>query len=195
MPDSLGPTMYSNRALIDQQRLQQKLGTIVRAKERKMVNVGSQIPFNLHNQVLPPEVNHTQSRPASGTPEYFTDTDEYAPGMYYQHPYRSPHARFTTSPSPEPYDYLSHPSRPRSPDGDSNSKTILNVRLVGFVDRRGRTMRRKEADVDADVASDSTPTAATFQRISQDTEPPAAAISPDKARLLESGAISLSWGD
>ncbi|KAF9002255.1 hypothetical protein BDQ17DRAFT_1425919 [Cyathus striatus] len=41
---------------VDHQKLQERLGGIVRAKEGKMVNVSSQIPFNLHNQAIPPEV-------------------------------------------------------------------------------------------------------------------------------------------
>ncbi|KAJ7172028.1 hypothetical protein C8R46DRAFT_136417 [Mycena filopes] len=36
----------------DHERIQERLVTIVRAKERKMVNVNSQIPFNLHNRVI-----------------------------------------------------------------------------------------------------------------------------------------------
>ncbi|KAF8076971.1 hypothetical protein FPV67DRAFT_1473408 [Lyophyllum atratum] len=191
IPDSLGPSMYSNTALIDQQRLQQKLGTIVRAKERKMVNVGSQIPFNLHNQLLPPEVNHTQSRSVSGALGYFDGTDEYGPGVYYPQPYPpDPYPRFTDSPGP--YDHLSHSSRSRSLDDHSHSKTILNVRLVGFVDRRGRTMRRKQPDVDFDLASENTPTVATFTQVPPDPETLTAA---HKVKLQESGAISLSWGD
>ncbi|KAJ7446657.1 hypothetical protein B0H11DRAFT_376443 [Mycena galericulata] len=32
--------------------IQERLITIVRAKERKMVNIDSQIPFNLHNRLI-----------------------------------------------------------------------------------------------------------------------------------------------
>ncbi|KAJ7766763.1 hypothetical protein B0H16DRAFT_1366864 [Mycena metata] len=46
--DATSPTVV----FTDQQSIQERLVTIVRAKERKMVNVNSQIPFNLHNRVI-----------------------------------------------------------------------------------------------------------------------------------------------
>ncbi|KAF5369721.1 hypothetical protein D9615_010156 [Tricholomella constricta] len=200
-----GPTTHSNPAMIDHQRLQQKFGTIVRAKERKMVNVGSRIPFNLHNQLLPPEPNHTLSRSASGTMHYFDATDDYGAGMYYAQPYPpAPYPRFTTSASPDPYDHTPHSSRSGSLErGANNTHSILNVRLVGFVDRRGRTPQRKRSDVgfDFDLGTENTPTLSSIHhaqaqaRAGSGTESPSAIASSDKAKLQGSGAISLSWGD
>ncbi|KAF8205676.1 hypothetical protein K438DRAFT_1818236 [Mycena galopus ATCC 62051] len=45
----------------DHQRIQERLVTIVRAKERKMVNVNSQIPFNLHNRAITPNPSLSRS--------------------------------------------------------------------------------------------------------------------------------------
>lgn len=126
-----------------------------------MVNVGSQIPFNLHNRVLPPEVNHTLSRSTSGTMDYFGTMDEYGAEVYSQ-PYRStPQPRFSASPGR--YKTLSPPSRSSSRERDPDAKTILNVKLVGYVDRRGRTAQRKQPDAAVDLESDSTPTHSTME--------------------------------
>ncbi|RDB20039.1 hypothetical protein Hypma_013102 [Hypsizygus marmoreus] len=196
IPDSLGPTMYSNPALIDQRKRQERLGTIVRAKERQMVNVASQIPFNLHNQVLLPEGHHTLSRTASGSMDFFNhDAEDYHRERYSSQPYRQPYPpqpypRYTTSTSPGPYE--GH-SRSGSPDRDSKPKTILNVRLVGFVDRRGRTMQRKKTDLDD--GADSTPTVSNIHQVSSGSPTPSGVASPAKLKLQDTGAISLSWGD
>ncbi|TRM55122.1 hypothetical protein BD626DRAFT_579532 [Schizophyllum amplum] len=42
-----------NVSSMDQQKVRDKLGIIVRAKEGRMVNVHAAIPFNLHNQARP----------------------------------------------------------------------------------------------------------------------------------------------
>ncbi|KAG5649661.1 hypothetical protein H0H81_002601, partial [Sphagnurus paluster] len=132
-----------------------------------MVNVGSRIPFNLHNQVIPPEVNHTLSRTASGTLQYFDATDEYGPGMFYPYPQPYPPAlypRFTTSSSPDSYDQLPHSARCID-EQDPNAKTILNVKLVGFVDRRGRTAR-SSSEPRLDLGTDNTPTLSNIKQLS-----------------------------
>ncbi|KAF9482104.1 hypothetical protein BDN70DRAFT_930365 [Pholiota conissans] len=47
---SLGlPTTYAD----EQQRMKERMGSIVRAKEGKMVNVNARLPFNLHNHPHP----------------------------------------------------------------------------------------------------------------------------------------------
>lgn len=38
--------------VVDHQKLKERLGTVVRSKEGKMVNVNAAFPFNLHNQTL-----------------------------------------------------------------------------------------------------------------------------------------------
>ncbi|EPQ56861.1 hypothetical protein GLOTRDRAFT_137359 [Gloeophyllum trabeum ATCC 11539] len=40
-------------AVVDPQKMKERLGTIVRSKEGKMVNVHAQAPFNVHNRALP----------------------------------------------------------------------------------------------------------------------------------------------
>ncbi|KAG6830424.1 hypothetical protein H0H87_008172 [Tephrocybe sp. NHM501043] len=152
-----------------------------------MVNVGSQIPFNLHNQTLPPEVNHSLSRNASDYLDYFDSNDDYGYGNartnHRQQPYPpDPYPRFTTSVSPER-------SSTRSKSIEREPPTpILNVRLVGAVDRRGRTMRRNPPDAVMDSgASESTPTQSKLPQLSN--------ASPDTFKLHEAGAISFSWGD
>nr|GAT50708.1 predicted protein [Mycena chlorophos] len=54
----------------DQQRMEERLLSIVRTKERKMVNVISQIPFNLHGRVITPNPSLSRSVSLStGRPE------------------------------------------------------------------------------------------------------------------------------
>ncbi|KAG5722976.1 hypothetical protein E4T56_gene4655, partial [Termitomyces sp. T112] len=159
IPDSLEPSMCSDPTLTNYYRIRLKLENIVRAKERKMVNVGSQIPFNLHNQVPAPKVDHSLSR-------FFDHLDSAGgcgEGIYYgQQPYPpTPYPHFTIKGSPDPY---SDRSRSRSKSMERQPPApILNVRLVDFVNRRGRTMRRNHSDIAVDsMASDSTPTAPTL---------------------------------
>ncbi|KAF9227167.1 hypothetical protein BS17DRAFT_450300 [Gyrodon lividus] len=52
--------------VIDHQRLKDRLGTVVRSKEGKMVNVNVQFPFNLHNQELGEHSSSQSSRNVSG---------------------------------------------------------------------------------------------------------------------------------
>ncbi|KAG6827432.1 hypothetical protein H0H92_011811 [Tricholoma furcatifolium] len=182
IPDDLSP-LYSDPALMSHHRLQQKLDTIVRAKERKMVNVVSQIPFNLHNQVLPPE-HHSLPRDPSGEFDNYDDGEGYFPRR--PHARRGPYHRFTTSASPDPYN---NGSRSSSPERQPPTP-ILNVRLVGYVDRRGRTMRRSGEG--AKSPSDGTPTC-TASNVDGQSPSPTALV--DKFKLHEVGAISMSWGD
>jgi hypothetical protein len=118
-----------------------------------MVNVASQIPFNLHNTVLPPSRSYgSVSRSTSGS------LDQHSPDHNYQIDY-SKHGidqhKFYTS-------AFDDRSRSRSPFsgpivGPSShtkrlsrtSTPILNVRLVGYTDNmtkvtksRGRTLSR-----------------------------------------------------
>ncbi|KAL1744759.1 hypothetical protein HDZ31DRAFT_74050 [Schizophyllum fasciatum] len=58
-----------NVSSADQQRIRDKLGVIVRAKEGRMVNVHAAIPFNLHNQARPSDPS--ASRSASGSARRF----------------------------------------------------------------------------------------------------------------------------
>ncbi|KAF8871946.1 hypothetical protein CPB84DRAFT_1899639 [Gymnopilus junonius] len=93
------PIIYGpDTVRIDHGKLQERLGHIVRAKEGKMVNVASHIPFNLHNQVIPPEP-HSISRSASGSMDT-REERQYNP-YYEYHSNRDseqqPRHKFTTS--------------------------------------------------------------------------------------------------
>lgn len=218
---------------MDQQRIQERLGTIVRAKEgyvahscltrhptkysvtRKMVNVGSKIPFNLHNQTLPPEVNHTISRSASGSLDpYNYPTEDYDQPTHHQHTYpTNSYPRFSISRSPGPYGDVLRSSR--SGSRERETKPILNIRLVGFVDRRGRARDRKpgqspgtDAENAATVSDISKSTGSTTTETDQHSIPVRYFIFfmfslpdhftqgiLDTFKLQETGAISLSWGD
>jgi hypothetical protein len=121
---------------------------------RKMVNIGSQIPFNLHNQVLPRERNHTISRSNSGSFDYYNQSGgDYGRPTQHQQPY----PRFSTSHSPGRYGDVATQSRSGSREREAKPKPILNIRLVGFVDRRGRSRQRKP-DTSLDVGSENTVT-------------------------------------
>jgi hypothetical protein len=53
---------------VDQDRLRERLGDIIKAKEGKMVNVNALLPFNLHNQRFPPSRSAQRfGRPSSGS--------------------------------------------------------------------------------------------------------------------------------
>ncbi|KAF6751022.1 hypothetical protein DFP72DRAFT_1048103 [Ephemerocybe angulata] len=102
IPPSIEPSIsYTDVAYLHQQRMQQRLGTIVRAKEGKMVNINSQIPFNLHNQPLPSD--HTISRSNSGSLSYSS----------HQNPHSNPHSAYTPTNPSHPQSHS--PYTPRRP--------------------------------------------------------------------------------
>lgn len=70
-----------NVVVIDHQKLKDRLGTIVRSKEGKMVNVNAQIPFNLHNQAI---MDPSSSRSASISTNHryeFPQNSQRYPGL------------------------------------------------------------------------------------------------------------------
>ncbi|KAF9463678.1 hypothetical protein BDZ94DRAFT_1258274 [Collybia nuda] len=203
IPDDLEPSMYSNQAFIDHQNIQRRLDTIVRAKEGKMVNVNSQIPFNLHNQVIPPENHHTISRSTSGSFDFYNHSNsDFSRPVQYQLPDPSnSYTRFSVSHS---YDDVAHASWSRSGSRergrDTKTNPILNVRLVGFVDRRGRSGQRT-SDSNLDVGSDGTvrtshmPSTRPGDSTGSDTLSSHALSLAAKLKQQESNALSMSWGD
>jgi hypothetical protein len=118
-----------------------------------MVNVNSQIPFNLHNQTVSPGINPSSSRSTSmSTNRYaFHDSTTNPVNQYRQNPY--PNVLITpvdSSPSSRP---SRQPSRSPSPFVGENDAVIyprnpiLNVRLVGASSgsgESGRTGRARE---------------------------------------------------
>ncbi|KAJ7074051.1 hypothetical protein C8F01DRAFT_1242326 [Mycena amicta] len=175
----------------DHQRLQERLVTIVRAKERKMVNVTSQIPFNLHNRVLTPHPSVSRSLSLStGRPEPIIPFDIREPLTVQltsgpstafdrararhsdsnSHSHSHSHSREAS---------LAHPSPPREP--------ILNVRLVnpqvgvGGSQRVGRP-RHRAGSSSRNTAMDTLSSAGSVSSHSP----------PDIKPLDE---ICWSWGD
>jgi hypothetical protein len=119
---------------------------ITRAFTRKMVNVGSQLPFNLHNQVIPePEAHDSISRSPSRSDVSGYYYDSYNTDYRHQnhHNGRRRGRGFTlrsrsASPSHTPSAVITDQPKPNP---------ILNVRWVGFtpkeVKNRGRQSERK----------------------------------------------------
>ncbi|KAJ7592938.1 hypothetical protein C8J56DRAFT_1161937 [Mycena floridula] len=163
-----------NVVVIDHQKLKAKLGTIVRSKEGKMVNVNAQIPFNLHNQTLSHTLDPSSSRSAS-LHRYEFPQGSQRPAIQSQ--------LFSSSRAPSVSSDLSalHDSR-RGSLAPSENETerrspILDIRLVksyGSIDttptptRTGRPRTRggddKGKSLEIDVPEDlegKTPTAAT----------------------------------
>ncbi|CAL1706076.1 unnamed protein product [Somion occarium] len=145
--------------IVDHQKLRERLGTIVRSKEGKMVNVNAMLPFNLHNRALHGQVEASSSRSArslSGqrSPAQTTVDLPEPPDPSLNSPY-SPTgdkddvpslqtSRSTTSLHPGDASYL-------PPDADPENgykRPILNARIVRGVGgfsvggRVGRSMTR-----------------------------------------------------
>ncbi|KAA1475099.1 hypothetical protein DENSPDRAFT_841832 [Dentipellis sp. KUC8613] len=55
---------------VDQDRMKERLGVIVRSKEGKMVNIHAPLPFNLHNKAL--RSHHAHARMPSPRPSFDT---------------------------------------------------------------------------------------------------------------------------
>ncbi|GBE80441.1 hypothetical protein SCP_0301560 [Sparassis crispa] len=116
--------------VVDQQKLKDRLGTIVRAKEGKMVNVNTPLPFNLHHKSFP-ETSRSASTSGQRGP---SDTEAASRS---REPSRSIEtSRSTSSLHPGDASYLppSEPAAVRRP--------ILNARLVRTAIRRGRSATR-----------------------------------------------------
>jgi hypothetical protein len=142
-----------------------------------MVNVSSRIPFNLHNQTalpdlwLSPDPDSSLSRSTSHSDLVQTLTQSHpydSSRIPYRHPLHpgNPYPCVVNSPSQSPRSL----SRAESPEREEIAATIatlarphpiLNVRLVGFEDQRGRTRERdhdRDRDRDRLVGSDRTVT-------------------------------------
>ncbi|KAI0358712.1 hypothetical protein OH77DRAFT_1209361 [Trametes cingulata] len=157
---------------VDHDRLKERLGTIVRSKEGKMVNVNQPLPFNLHGRhsharpdrslsanTTPPRAS-SSTAPTDPTPESSTAAaNSQNPRLPSYSPSREPSPSIQTSHStsslhPGDASYLPPEA---DPDG-GNRRPILNVRLVrgpggfsaggrpriGQTVARGRTGRPEE---------------------------------------------------
>ncbi|KAF9455729.1 hypothetical protein BDZ94DRAFT_1359451 [Collybia nuda] len=166
----------------DQRKFKQRLGSIVRDKEGKMVNVTSHLPFNLYNRTLAAQ-DPSSSRSTSTTRESQSQSPlTYQPrtrsGLQTTSTFpaqRSPSRKSSRSGSPRSSISSRRGRAIRSVDGQidneelSSQRPILNVRLVrgcGVVTagRRGRTRlkmgessqpepKEKDGDLDVDLRS------------------------------------------
>lgn len=117
---------------------------------RKMVDVASQFPFNLHNRVIPKTESHSSSRSTLDFVDpYYSDfyasrdiarfrkeRSKYHPGL----------GRLRSiSPSFHGFE-IGSSSRTRSPSPNAEQPTavrLLNIRLVGYTDTRTRGRARE----------------------------------------------------
>ncbi|KAH0828031.1 hypothetical protein J3R83DRAFT_3680 [Lanmaoa asiatica] len=203
--------------VIDHQKLKERLGSVVRSKEGKMVNVNAQFPFNLHNQDHPEGSSSRSSRNVSGG----TLPNSRAPSP-------SPHRPLHKSPS----------TASLHPDGEDvplylplvahSSASILNVRLVKSArstqSTRGRSQRSGDLNsrpqvVDSQLAPDDehTPRAhlpaeehspthvSPLSSLSCDRHEPCipspqklpveTPLYPENFDIHDAGAVARSWGD
>ncbi|KAJ7749509.1 hypothetical protein DFH07DRAFT_553374 [Mycena maculata] len=188
------------------QRIQERLVTIVRAKERKMVNVNSQIPFNLHNRVITP--NPSLSRSVSLSTGHLDHANVAPPSTADA---REPlTVQLRSPPSPLGSGRNASQSKSRSlslsrnnPDGEPPNP-ILNVRLVNtHVPQRVGRPRHPAFSSDSSEypkPSEIRPSDAgdpASQSVSVTDGPPATpvatAVPPSNIESLDE--ICLSWGD
>ncbi|KAJ6618901.1 hypothetical protein B0H10DRAFT_2028449 [Mycena sp. CBHHK59/15] len=203
--ESISPTVV----FTDHQRLQERLVTIVRAKERKMVNVNSQIPFNLHNRVIPSNPSLSRSVSLSnGHRDHYNASSTFSDA-------REPlTVQLRSPPSPlgsgrnASHSNSRSVSLARNTEGESLNP-ILNARLVNTVQsslpqRVGRPRHRAFSS----PSSAEHPTAAEFLSTETQTpEPPLVPVSDAPLQTLTASSavpdsnlesldqICLSWGD
>ncbi|KAJ7286349.1 hypothetical protein C8J57DRAFT_1287410 [Mycena rebaudengoi] len=213
IPSNLDSSTPPTAVFTDHQRMQERLITIVRAKERKMVNVNSQIPFNLHNRVITPNpslsrsvslsIGHRELRELTSTAPAFPDTREPLTVQL-----RSP-------PSPLGSAKNGHASRSQSrsislsrnySDEGPPTQPILNVRLVNATQptvpqRVGRPRHRAFGSPSSSEYSRALETRSTDLQDSQSvsiptpTERNPASSKPPDPKLDSLDQICLSWGD
>ncbi|PFH48980.1 hypothetical protein AMATHDRAFT_49069 [Amanita thiersii Skay4041] len=169
-----------------------------------MVNVASQIPFNLHNRVLPEEP-YANSRSAS-MDMYNSGYDD---GMDLRRRGRRQSSQLDRFPpltplASRPTSIYDHPlyTRPSSPDSFRETyrrEPVLNVKLVGYTPpSRGRSVHRSHGP-----ASPTTPEqgnlpsggSAASQSADSDGTILAHPVQSNQFRLQDPGLICTSWGD
>jgi len=193
----------SNVVSPDHRQFKERMGLIVRAKEGKMVNVASHIPFNLHNTVLPPSRSYgSVSRSTSGS------LDPHPHDHNYQIDYSKHDTRHQQNFYVSPLDDRSRSASPFSDPivGTSShskclsrtSTPILNVRLVGYTDDmtkpRGRTLSRSTdirnlthgtTRIEDEGVATTTTNAETCDGLTADSA----------FKLRDVGSITLNWNE
>ncbi|KAH6891587.1 hypothetical protein BKA70DRAFT_1119876 [Coprinopsis sp. MPI-PUGE-AT-0042] len=152
IPSDLDNPSYTDEPYLNT-KLRERLSTVVRSKEGKMVNLGSTVPFNLHNRTLLSD--RTVSRSASGSldvshrghfssEQYLDDTGGgrrygQATAMY------SPRYMESRSPSPSHDEESSRSSRFEPVAEQPKPTAPLGVKLVNYTGpttSRGRARER-----------------------------------------------------
>jgi len=192
----------ARHVIVDQQRMKERLGVIVRAKEGKMVNVNAPLPFNLNNNTAhrPPPPPHTQQQQPPQQHQMRLDRFRRRGG--------SPQPSFDM----ERQSVLSSASASASPSHETFEETarrpVLNVRIVrpGSTLARGRPITRDAAPAASDhqkqpeeaegsescAGGEQDGTAAAGASAAQ----AGAARSPTTPFTIENvGSLSQSWGD
>ncbi|EAU82580.1 hypothetical protein CC1G_12999 [Coprinopsis cinerea okayama7 len=204
IPPNFEQNTYTD-SFLDNQKIQERLGTIVRAKEGKMVNLGSHIPFNLHNRTLLPS-DRTISRSNSGSLDmmgrYQSSSEQHLDDVlsrrrYLQSSYGQHHLD-SRSPSPAHHDAdSSRSSRFRlTVTEQPRPSPILNVRLVGYnapTTSRGRT-RERTGHSNLSTTSPQPPSPTS---ITEPQQPPPQTIPKKKPVVVldDASSIVMSWGD
>jgi len=139
------PPKQPSSTVIDHQKLKERLGTIVRSKEGKMINVGTPLPFNLHNKALHARIDPSgsgSSRSRARSPSGSSGQRLTTPGD----PCLEVDGSTSRASSPQPPSSASIASlQPGDasylpPDERDNGKRpILNIRLAS--DASGRTRK------------------------------------------------------
>ncbi|KAF8967538.1 hypothetical protein BDZ97DRAFT_1803853 [Flammula alnicola] len=201
------PAIYPNVVLVDHQKLQERLGLIVRAKEGKMVNVASQIPFNLHNQVIPVENSkHSNSRSVSASED--KQYGQRQPYPSYGNPYGHAPPSRSRSRSLGPQVGPSHGTRSQSPTSVQPKPTpILNLRLVGYMDTRARGRTRDRGSHPTGLPSSANTKGQNIEESSASTPvtdvasdggeatPTQHSAIPTAIKFYDTGPITISWSD
>jgi len=163
-PQDDPPPKQPTSVVIDHQKLKDRLGTIVRSKEGKMINVGTPLPFNLHNKALHARIDasgsgssRSRARSPSGSSSHWPNTSGEPRVEGERSRTSSPQPPSNTSlASLQPGDASYLPPDER----DDGKRPILNVRLAGegsgrtrkgrsrgrlgrFGEERGRELKRR----------------------------------------------------
>ncbi|EPT04748.1 hypothetical protein FOMPIDRAFT_1140473 [Fomitopsis schrenkii] len=156
IPPTSDEPSHGREYVVDHQQLNARLGPIVRAKEGKMVNVNTPLPFNLYNQQLH-DPSGSASRPASAHLDPNTHRRvSYSPPRDDSASPSIPTSRSTSSLQPGDASYL-----PPEADPEYGRRPVLSVRLIrgapgnGIWTRRGRSVTRGRYSRFGDDASSS----------------------------------------
>ncbi|KAF8557672.1 hypothetical protein OG21DRAFT_1482132 [Imleria badia] len=184
--------------VIDHQKLKERLGSVVRSKEGKMVNVNAQFPFNLHDHEHPDNDSSRSSRNVSGGT--LSSSRAASP---------SPHRKLHRSPSsaslrPDAQDVIHYlPLVVNHPAPIHSVRLVKSARSTHSI--RGRSLRTGDPnsrtpalEIQSESAADEQHTPShppteqpTDLPINSETPP----HHPEDFNIHDAGAVARSWGD